>query len=808
MDQDGCLPIKRPCPSSTECQRGSTTKKNADCVDKDDNAVPVANDNEGGDDVDKEYEGRKNGLVSSISSSSWIKIISAMYGPCEQSFVNTKAETIPFAAGASSSPSQVRRAENENDTAGGSTSSPYLRPGTRNCVPFVKALLMIAVSQEEGLTDEENEDLRVRTGALYRSKASIEREQKEVEDCGSSPPSPISDGIRVPSTVDGSSRTFICLLSGTGGEEGLSMNAVFGDPCPGTSKQLQITYTVTENGMTEIFHDTFAEHERVTVRRHLLLTTISRKRAANRIAIREGVDDGNGKSRRCVMDRHRNVTVHEASSRQLPSSTMDTNTFGVVLPRVFPYLDVQQRMECRQVCRTWKTIIAESGVATTIDATDRTIALPFLRGVLRYSYQSLQSLVLSGLKDLKKCDLHPSIPHLKVLRTLDLTQCRLLDDSTMELLSQHIYTTLQVLYLKGLRKVTDIGLMKICRSCTSLEVLDISHISSITDEGGTSINHLVKLRALFLRDNFHLTNRSLDDITKSCSKLSQLTLWGCIKMNHLDFCTKSFCEGSNLVILNLTGCYGLGDDAAESIGGMNHLNSLIVDECHRLSDTFFESLVVKSSCLPRLQHLHLRYLRLLTDSGVRLIARHMKELYSLDLSFCTKISCDGVYDLLETRHDSLSELCLKSCRNLEISVPRRGPDGRFPDQASGGTFDNHLRRFRPNRFDGQGDFSNTTIGRRNLATNAGHWILNSLRPRGVDHALCILDVRCCGGKSFDYRYNDTLDDFSTGMSALKFEQRVAGYFVRPVGPERRQRVVQRIYKSVRQAARARRTPSS
>jgi F-box domain len=795
--------MKRPRPSSTDIHRTDQKLKQ-------DYLHEVGNDTIDIDDNDDDAS--KN--ECSPSSFAWIKIISATYGPCEESFGDTivphseaPAAVAARAPAAHAVPSSMSSPLGTNDDASytipaaistitsvAARTTSLMGPGSRDCLSFVKALLWTAVVQEQREDEGHGHGLHPTCTIIDDNPAKlVTLDCIDGQKVGTDLLSPPTGAVRVPLTVNGSSRTFVRLLSGVGGK-GCSMNAAFGDPCPGTSKRLHICYTVNEDGSTEIFHATFAEHERVTIRRrHLTTSVLTVKRASNQTR-----QDGGDYME--LFQRHQNNECKTITWSL--SWSLDSDTSELVLPHVLPYLEVQQRVQCRMVCRRWKSVISESGVASVIDSTDRSMApnftRPFLRGILRYSYQSLQSLVLCGFRDIEKEDLHPSIPHLQVLRSLDLTRCIHLDDSTMSLLSQHVCTTIQVLYLKGLRKITDAGLMMICRSCRSLEVLDISHISSITDKGGTSINHLTKLRALFLRDNHLLTNHSLDAITQSCTQLSQLTLWGCIKMNHLEFDTKTFGGGGRLVILNLCGCYSLHDDAAEAIRRMNHLNSLIVNECHRLTDNFFQSLVVERVSLPRLQHLHLRYLRLLTDRGLQIIGRHIHELFSLDLSFCTQITHDGVYDLLEARFESLTELCLKSCRNLEISIPRRGPDGRFPDVVSNDS-QNRLH-FRTNRFDGLG--RNVSSGRRNLATNTGHWILNSLRPRGPDHALCVLDVRCCDGKSFDYRY-DINDDFSTGMSALNFKQSVPGYFVRlgPIGSKRNQRAVSRICHSMWQAER-------
>jgi hypothetical protein len=140
-------------------------------------------------------------------------------------------------------------------------------------------------------------------------------------------------------------------------------------------------------------------------------------------------------------------------------------------------------------------------------------------------------------------------------------------------------------------KVTDQGMTAIARSCVKLQVLEISNVP-LTDEAGIEIGtNLTKLRALYMRDNYLLTNRSIDLITETCTQLSQLTLWGCARLRHLSFHSSVDLNigCGKLVILNLWGCHSLTDDAARALEAMKYLRSLIVSECHKLTNTFLVS---------------------------------------------------------------------------------------------------------------------------------------------------------------------------------------------------------------------------
>jgi hypothetical protein len=481
-------------------------------------------------------------------------------------------------------------------------------------------------------------------------------------------------------------------------------------------------------------------------------------------------------------DAPENSTSSCSSSDQIPWK-LQPETSEIILPIVLPLLNLWERMQCRLICRCWKKIVQECGVSQTIDVNDKSMikiirttntgetnnnnnnnnsfTRSILRGLLAYSYSSLRSLFLSGFEDLQKEDLHSAIPYLKNLYALDVSRCHHLDDSTLQLLARPgvpASSTLRVLYLKSVRRITDVGLKAICHSNKKLEVLDLSQLTSITDEGGRCIQQLTRLRALFLRDNWRLTNESLDAITTTCVKLEQLTLWGCVRLRHLKFDSGNDINTTNtsdrLVILNLWGIHDLQDDAAHALSNLPNLNSLIVSECHRLTDRFVQTFA-EGMKQRYLQHFDLRYLKRITDTAIVAIALNLRDLFSLDLTFCNKLTAEGIYRLLDELRDSLVELRLKSCRSLQIGTPQH-------------EVINEQRRM---------------IGqqRNNNHDHAGHWILNALRRPPhckTDHSLCLLDVRECGGQPATALPYPENDPFVKGMSALNFEQRVPGFFRR------------------------------
>lgn len=402
------------------------------------------------------------------------------------------------------------------------------------------------------------------------------------------------------------------------------MNVIFGDPCPGTSKRLNIHYVVRTAASSEVHRVTFAEHDRVILRRRVTFyqDESKLKNAVVACTTRGNVpaagDNEDASTLRSAvrMGRSQSIAEFADDTGQLSETKVTTNwrlrsaTSEIVLPMIMQFLDIRERVNSQLVCKMWRIVVRQWGVAHTVDVNDGSFPnfnRTFLRGILAHSYSSLQSLYLNGFRELTREDLHPAIPHLRKLRSLDISRCSGLDNTTLQLISEHL-NGLEVFYMKGLQKVTDEGFVAICQSCNQLQVLEISYVK-ITDKGGIAIGeNLTQLRALYMRDNYLLTNHryeqlislktvrapslltytySIDVITEKCTRLSQLTLWGCVRLSNLSFVRLNQMRGcGNLVLLNLWGCHSLLDTAANALEPMRNLQSLILSECHRLTDAF------------------------------------------------------------------------------------------------------------------------------------------------------------------------------------------------------------------------------
>lgn len=484
--------------------------------------------------------------------------------------------------------------------------------------------------------------------------------------------------------------------------EGRPMNVVFGDPCPGSTKVLQIKYVFQDYirkekesckgdpgyyiASSRTFHSTFAEHEQILLRRqdpHPLLL----------------LDDEDQK------DKNRPTTPQSTSFADSTQSTLPASKSEVILPLVFPFLSVTERARCQLVCLHWREIVLNKGITSSIDindhvlfplcqdtylARDTAIGCPLkpqslsqsnyishnanpnassihphrllLCGLLKSSHSSLTSLVLNDFLQFNPpVDIHPTLPHLGKLKRLDISRIPLITDVTIHLISAHVGERLEVLYIKGVLGVSDDGIAQLVRSCNRLKVLDISHMHQLTDKSGVAIGqNLSELEMFHARDNYKMTNNSVDVIFQNCEKLVQATFWGFIKVTRVGLDIDA--SASNLVLLNLWGCIGLTDDCVARLRTLTNLRSLCVSECHKLTDSFVLEI---TQILPQLQHLQMRYLKRITDDSLNVMSLRMSKLFSLDVSFCTKLSIGGLSKLLLNCR-SLSELRLYSCTQLNV----------------------------------------------------------------------------------------------------------------------------------------------
>lgn len=165
--------------------------------------------------------------------------------------------------------------------------------------------------------------------------------------------------------------------------------------------------------------------------------------------------------------------------------------------------------------------------------------------------------------------------------------------------------------------------------------------------------------------------------------------------------------------------------------------------CKRLTDQRYETSTSLLYYLKRSSSFSQNF-AILPCYSLTSITRGLHSLHSLDLSFCNKVSAKSIFNLLDVRFGTLSELRLKHCIQLDIFTTSQGPN----QVSSGGS--------------------------------GGRLITNAIRSH-PDHCLAVLDVRECGGQLDQFK---ELDPFVIGLKAMDFDQRLPGYFSRPARVQR------------------------
>eukprot|EP00956_Cyclotella_meneghiniana_P004010 scaffold4865_cov83-Cyclotella_meneghiniana.AAC.8 len=593
--------------------------------------------------------------------------------------------------------------------------------------------------------------------------------------------------------------------------DGKSMNSIFGDPCPGTTKLLRVQYLFhdyisstdsthdTNNkekfslATSRVYTSTFAEHDRILLRRQdALFRVLSDAQLEDQEKHNQPPLDNPENTSSNTDHLYNTMGLQHSSNLQSTSSELPSphhtkqNTSELTLRLVLPYLTVRERAKCQLVCSSWRCIVLYVGIAVSIDVNDTSLfpkvttnvsrsniaslspfvppspAVPnensegtsntsraLLRGLLTHSHSSLESLVLNDYLPLRPVvDLNPTLPHLRKLKRLDISRIPTVTDETLNLISTFIGERLEVLYMKGLSNITNTGVVQLVEACTNLRVLDVSHLHQLEDEAGIAIGrHLPNLEVFHARDNYRWTNKSIDLITANCKRLVQATFWGCIQLSSLQVSNpnqaptdtlptmlSSISNQTNtkLILLNLWGCHGLQNSSAALISSLIHLRSLCVSECHKLSDDFVIGI---AQSLHHLVHLQLRYLRRITDDSIEVISSTLPNLYSLDVSFCTKLTIEAIAKLLRERSESLAELRLFSCRQLNLDTT-------------------------------------TNTGAR---ISSGRRLAQALRSIRQCSILSVLDLRKCHDQMTMVR--DEL--FLRDMLALGFIEELRGFFSRP-----------------------------
>jgi F-box/leucine-rich repeat protein 2/20 len=200
---------------------------------------------------------------------------------------------------------------------------------------------------------------------------------------------------------------------------------------------------------------------------------------------------------------------------------------------------------------------------------------------------------------------------------------------------------LKALNLSVCSAVTDAGVIALCRSCPSLQSLDLSitHKAHITNrclvEGVAAF--LVNLTRLNLSHCYGITNNAVERVVNHCPLLISLDLTWCIKLS--DIALRAIASGKGakeLRELSVSDCTKVTSAGLAAIGSTcAALEKVVLNYCKKITDIGI--LALTSGCR-RITCLDLNNCILLTDASIGAIGQYCGLIESLKLAFCTLLT--------------------------------------------------------------------------------------------------------------------------------------------------------------------------
>ncbi|KAG9441984.1 hypothetical protein H6P81_017838 [Aristolochia fimbriata] len=253
---------------------------------------------------------------------------------------------------------------------------------------------------------------------------------------------------------------------------------------------------------------------------------------------------------------------------------------------------------------------------------------------------------------------------------------------------------LRILSLQNCKGITDNGIMALGKGLPSLLSLDVSYCRKVSDKGLVALAQgCPKLRSLHLAGCKLVTNGLLEALSEGCRDLEELGLQGCFNINdkgleilvdgcrrikHLDLnkCTRigdlgiskvsEFCS-SSVKILKLLDCHSVGNDSIFSIAqNCRNLETLVIGGCRSVSDESIKCLA--STCGNSLKSLRMDWCPEISDSSLRSVFSHCRNLEFLDIGCCHEVTDRAFTGLDKQEFESaLRVLKASGCSKITVS---------------------------------------------------------------------------------------------------------------------------------------------
>mmetsp|Transcript_1317 Transcript_1317/g.1387 ORF Transcript_1317/g.1387 Transcript_1317/m.1387 type:complete len:1578 (-) Transcript_1317:176-4909(-) len=328
---------------------------------------------------------------------------------------------------------------------------------------------------------------------------------------------------------------------------------------------------------------------------------------------------------------------------------------------------------------------------TSLDVSGNLSLTDAALGVLGKNCQALTHLNLSNCLTLTDAGFELFFESfLGALTSLNLNNCSNLSDTTLDLIveKQHA-TSLQSLHLNSLSRVTDRALaaffaraggLSVFEMCCELRPVSKSRTSTVphlSDHSLHSLNGAPALRSFVAAGAIVIGDDGLRALCTACRGLVRLNLSFCSKITNQAM--KYVAEGLTcLTSLNLTACIYISDVGIHALcQGRLPLQALELNGCAKITDVALGLLSRHFST--SLHHLALRSCDLITDEGIRQLARYCSLLQFLDISNLDYVTINAVQSLAE-RCYRLTQLHCAGCgftsKELQTSAARLLPFAR------------------------------------------------------------------------------------------------------------------------------------
>ncbi|KAG4932301.1 hypothetical protein JHK87_046303 [Glycine soja] len=272
------------------------------------------------------------------------------------------------------------------------------------------------------------------------------------------------------------------------------------------------------------------------------------------------------------------------------------------------WLTEEQFAKSFQTCDTTRLEVLQ------LDQCGRCIPDYALLGTLRQSPRWLPKLItlsLSGACRLSDKGLHVLVSSAPALRSINLSQCSLLSSASINILADSLGSLLKELYLDDCLMIDAAQIVPGLKKLEHLEVLSLAGIQTVSDE--FIKNYIIacghNMKELIFKDCRKLTDASIKVIAEHCPGLCALDLMNLDKLTDLSL---GYLTNSCQALRTLKLCRNLFSD--EAIAAFLEITG--------------ESL----------KELSLNNIKKVGHHTTISLARHAKNLHTLDLSWCRNLT--------------------------------------------------------------------------------------------------------------------------------------------------------------------------